>query len=132
MNKLLQELSDDPLGRNYAAMTNQQIVESLNNPDRTITRDILSSAEIYENIDISEFQAKQTAAKEYVRDVLGLGDNIKVGPGSKARTVLLNVFGASSNTITSLSAALQITVSRAQELGLGEVREGDVQVIRGN
>lgn len=124
------EISTDPLSRGYAGMTDAEIAESLNTADRTITRDTLGSAEIYEQIVVSEFQALTDGEKTLVRDILGLGGNIQVGPGTKARTVLINVFGAGSQTITDLAAALEQTVSRAAELDLPRIYVHDVATAR--
>lgn len=121
---LWNEINADPLARGYTGMTNVQIADSLNTVNRTRQRTTMSSAEIYENIDTTEFQAKTAAQKEYTRDVLGLGQDVQIGPSSKARAVLLAVFGGGSNTITALAAAAQENISRAIELGLPTVTEG--------
>ena len=118
MSILRDELVNDPLGRGYAAMTNQQAADSLNAINRTRLRDTLSSAEIYEALDVTEFQSKTAAQQVYVRDVLGLGDNVRVGASSKARTVFVAVFGANSQTIANLLAVMTADLSRAAELGL--------------
>lgn len=123
---LWNEIDTDPLTRGYDAMSNAQIAGSLNTANRTRQRATLSSAEIYEHIDSTEFQAKTAAQKEYVRDILGLGENISIGPTSKARTVMLAVFGGGSTTITALAAAAQENISRATELGLPTISEGIV------
>lgn len=118
---LIGELVQDPLGRGYGEMTDAQAAVDLNTKYRTRTRTTLSSAEIYERTDIAEFQAKTAAQQVYVRDIWGLGDNVAVGVGSKARTVYLAVFSASSNTASNIGAALVESISRADELGLGIV-----------
>ena len=123
---LYTELTTDPLGRGYAAMDEQEQAVDLNTVYRTLTRDTLSSAEIYERIDVAEFQGKSPEQKVYVRDILGLGEGIAVGLNSKARTVLLAIFGAGSATIAALAAALEVAVSRAVELGLGRVYPRDI------
>jgi len=130
MNILHDELINDPLARGYAEMTDEEAADDLNTVYRTITRSTMDSAEIYERLDVAEFQAKTDAQKVYVRDVLNLGANVRVGPGSKARTVMINIFGAGSNTIANLAVALDQNVSRATELGLGSVTPGDVTAAR--
>ena len=124
---LATELTVDPLARGYAGMANHQArADSLNTANRTLTVDVLSSAQIYEAIDVSEFQALTDAQKAYVRDILGLGDSVAVGTGNKARTVLIGAFGGGSTTISALAALLDTTVSRAVELGLGLVEVGHI------
>lgn len=127
---LWNEISTDPLARGYATMTDAQVASDMSTVYRTTVRTTLSSAEIYENINVTEFQSKTDAQKTYVRDVLGLGQEVQVGPDSKARAVLIAVFGAGSDTIQALAAMLLVAISRSQELGLGIVKPGHVQVAR--
>ena len=127
---LWEEISTDPLTRGYATMADAEVAADMNLLYRAMVRDTLSSADVYEQIDVAEFQGKTDAQKVYVRDLLGLGDNIQVGPDSKARTVLIAVFGGASVTISALAAILQVSISRATELGLGIVKPGHVQVAR--
>ena len=124
------EVDSDPLGRGYADMSDAEIAIDLNVVYRTRTRNTLSSAEIYEQIVVAEFQAKTDAQKVYVRDILGLGADVRVGPDSKARQVMLAIFGAESATIANLAAILQESVSRADELGFGHVSGQDVETAR--
>lgn len=125
---LWDELNTDPLARGYAAMSDAEVAADMNLLYRTLVRDTLSSADVYEQLDVAEFQGKTDAQRVYVRDLLGLGDNIQVGPDSKARMVLIAVFGIQSVTISALAAILQVPISRATELGLGIVKAGHVQV----
>lgn len=127
---LRNELLNDPLTRGYSGMTDVQAAASLNTANRSISRALMDSAEIFENTDITEFQAKTNAQQATIRDIWGLGANVRIGVGSKARTVYVNVFGAGSTTITNLAAAANTTVSRAVELGLGYVAPGDVAIAR--
>jgi len=127
---LREEIDTDPLARGYATMLDAEVAADMNLPYRTLVRDTLSSAEIYEQLDITEFQGKTDAQKIYVRDLLGLGGSVQVGPASKARTVLMAIFGDSSVTISALAAILQVPISRATELGLGAVKPGHVQDAR--
>lgn len=118
---LASEINNDPLSRGYAAMTDSEIVTDLNTAYRTRTRSRLSSSEIYEQINAAEFVAMTDANKQYVRDILGLGEGISVGPDSQARSVLIGTFGAQSTTINNLAAILTESITRARELGLGAV-----------
>jgi hypothetical protein len=120
------EITTDPLARGYSGMTNQQVADSLNTVNRPIQRTTLTGAEIYEQTDITEFQGKTAAQQIYVRDIWGLGGNIAVGAGSKARTVMITVFGAGSVTIANLLAILTTNISRATEIGATFVFAHDV------
>ena len=124
------ELVDDPLGRGYSSMTDAEAAADLNSDYRTRTRTHLSSAEIYEATDTTEFQGKTDVQKVYVRDIWGLGSDVDVQPDSKARTVYVQIFGGGSVTISNLSAVLRTDISRAEELALGSVTPGDVERAR--
>jgi len=49
-----------------------------------------------------------------------------VRSGSKARNVYITIFGAGSATVQALAAALNVPISRAEELGLSVVLAGEV------
>lgn len=121
---LKNEITTDPLVRGYSGMTDAEIASDLNTVYRTRTRTTLTAAQVYEQIDVAEFQALADAQKVYVRDIIGLGGDIDVQAGSKARDVMLSIFGGGSQTITDLAAILVDNISRADELGLGVVTEG--------
>ena len=129
-NDLVAELLEDPLARGYAQMTDAEVAASLNEPDRQIFEDTLNATDLFEAIDIGEFLALDDTNKQYLRDILSLGDGIQVGPGTKARSLLLDIFGVGSLTVANLVTLLTRNISRAQELGLLPVREGDVQKAR--
>ena len=119
------ELDADPLNRGYAGMNNSQIANSLNTANRTLWKTI-TSADVFEAIDIAEYAALTDPQKDVVRLVLGLGGRIDTAPGSKLRTAILGTFGNPSNTLTALVAQAARTVSRAEELGIPVVGEGTV------
>lgn len=123
------EITNDPLGRGYAGMTDAQVAADLN----TVNRDNwvpLSSSQIFESIDAAEFVALTPAQQARVDRILGLGSGIQTTPGSQARSELIAVFGGGSTTITTLASIANQQISRAQELGLGVVREGHVTEAR--
>ena len=126
LQALKTELTTDPLGRGYAGMTNTQVVTSLRTANRTVERRSVSGSQIYNAIVPSEFSALLATQQQLVRDVFGLGDTIDVRTGTNVRAVMLAAFGAGTTTRANLIALVQETVSRAAELGLGDVREGDV------
>jgi hypothetical protein len=125
------EIETDPLARGYTGMSDLEVANDLNTEYRPHERPVLSSAEIYELTNSTEFQALTDPQKVYVRDIWGLGDSISVVSGSKARTVYVTIFGAGSNTIATLSAYINQIISRAQELGIGHVTPGDVALAKG-
>lgn len=119
--KLRRELLDDPLALGYAGMTDVQALASItddgtrNKPDR----ETLTSAEIYNVIVRSEYQALSPAEKAELGIILGLGDSINISATSKARTALAGMFDAASDTRPALLALITgLKQSRAVELGI--------------
>lgn len=119
--RLKTEVDTDPIGRGYAGMTDQQVADDLRTAYRTGTRSTMDSSEIYEHVDRAEFASKTALDQERIKIIYGLGNDVKVGPGSKARNEFIAIFGAGSATITALASALSTSISRAEELGLGAV-----------
>jgi hypothetical protein len=50
--------------------------------------------------------------------------------GGMAQTIGIDIFGGGSQTATNIGTARQTTISRAEELGFGLVRAGDVEYAR--
>lgn len=126
------ELDDDPLTRGYSGMDDAAAAANLNVVDRTLPIDTLNAAEIYEQIDTGEFDGLPAEDKVLVDRILSLGENILLTASSKARTTLLEVFAGAAGTITrpAIGAAVVRDVSRAEELGIADVRVGHVQEAR--
>lgn len=115
---LADELSADPLTRGYSGMTDDQARDDLNSSYRDLWTE-LSSADIFEAIDITEFQALTAAQQTRVDRILGLGDGIRTIPGSQARSEMVTVFGGGSTTISNLVAIAQRSQTRNRELAWG-------------
>ena len=126
---LTDEIATDPLGRGYAGMTNVQVADSLNNTiDRVVTKEFLTGSEVFNVTDDVEYAAL-TEAQKTAWDALCAIDLIDTSNGvAKAREAEL--FGVATTTRSNLQTAKQSTVSRAQELGFGQVDEGDVKQAR--
>ncbi len=126
------EEANDPLGRGYASMTNDEMADDMNVKNRTRDRTNMSAGEIMEQIDGGEFSALNNAAKARVDRVLSLGAEIIIGPGNSHNAVqeLLATFGAASNTISKLSAAREQIISRAEELNLPFIWPGHIEQVR--
>ena len=128
---LKDEITNDPLTRGYAGMTDAQVADSLTNTiDRVVTKQFISGSEIFNATDDTEYSAL-TDAQKSAWDALCAIDQIDTVSGvAKAREAEL--FGGGTTTRTNLLAIRNETVSRAQELGLGNVNEGDVRQARAN
>lgn len=114
---LVGELSVDPLGRGYLAMSDDQVFSSLESVDRD-NWVLITGADIARSIDQSEFDVKTLSERTYVQMVTGIADSVPSEPGSVVRSGLIAVFGAGSATAANLLAVANQQVSRAQELGL--------------
>ncbi len=129
---LRDEVINDPLGRGYVGMSDQQVLDDGFILYRTDPREIMSAGEIMESIDGAEFTALTDPMKTRVDRVLGLGAEIIIGPGNAHNAVqeLLTAFGAGSTTISNLSTRRDVSISRWAELGLGNVKVGHITIAR--
>ena len=87
----------------------------------------MTGSEVLNAVNAGEWVALTDAQRQTVWDVVHLGD---VNPFGIEATLITNVFGGGSATITELADARKDDVSRADELGLGQVRTGTVQQAR--
>jgi hypothetical protein len=118
---LKNELTNDPLVRGYAGMTDAQAAASLLTKNRSSNKTHLSASEIFEAVDLAEYSALSATERAKVDVVLNLGDQIFIGPTSKARAFLAGAFGANTATRTALLASAADSVSRSQELLGGDI-----------
>lgn len=123
------ELTVDPIVRNYSAMTDAQVVTSLQTVNRTPNRKIIPAREVIEATVAAEWAALNAAEKQRYQTITGAGD-IDV-EGTNTRAAFLAMFGAGTQTRTNL-AALQTgpAVSREKELGLPNVGAHHVAIAR--
>ena len=87
----------------------------INAVNRTRNRTSMTGSEVINAVDATEWGALTDAQRQTVWDVVHLGD---VNPFGIEATLITNVFGGGSATITALAASRKEDVSRAQELGL--------------
>ncbi len=139
---LKQELVSDPLGRGYAGMTPSQVAASLNTPDRAIVVPTMVNARRLMKelgpVDGAAILDKLQAASQTAPPVrwamafLTSESGIDVGdPATRAQLDRLVANGVLTQTEASrIKAIAGRTVSRAQELGLPEVRAWHVEHIR--
>lgn len=133
LKALHNELANDPLGRGYAQMTDAQAAASLNSVangnGRPVARSIIPAREIIEATAPAEWGALSAAEKQRYQTITGAGD-VDVR-GANTRAAFLAMFGAGTATRAALAALQNETVSRAVELGIGNVRPRDVALARG-
>lgn len=117
------EIMNDPLGRGYAGMSDEQVAASLRGSDRQENRSLVSGSEVLNTVNKGEFNALSATDQQRFWNVIHMGE---INPFGVEAALLIDVFGAGSATITALGGIRKRTVSRGQELGLGFVGEGDV------
>lgn len=125
---LVDELVNDPLGRGYTGMTDQQAADDLNTEYRSRNRDRMSATEIWQAVDVTEFLALADGAQANIRGLLGFGE---LNPFGKEADIFVAIFGGGSNTITALQALRVEAISRAVEIGwTGNLTSGHVEAAR--
>lgn len=126
--KLKDEITNDPEGIGYAGKTDQEVVDLLNVEDRSRDRTSMTGSEVLNSIVTSEWQSRTDAQKQTVWDIVHLGT---INPFGVEQTLFAGAFtGAGGATLTALGDARVETISRATELGLGNVKPGFVQHAR--
>lgn len=131
------EISVDTF-RVYSIMSNKEVTDSINTVDRTLDREIIDTWEILDGIDPGERSNLDDPAKVTASDRLLFDNWISAGTINIRRPNTRAFFGALfTNADFPLSRANLLTiqtrdVSRAEELGIGFVHEGDVEYVRNN
>ena len=123
---LNQELINDPLGRAYSGMSDQEAADDLNieNRDQNVTS--MSASQVLQSVDDAEYAALTDVKKQAFWGLLGIAT---LDPWGKEASVMQDIFGAST-TLANLQAARVEIISRATEIGLGSIRESDVMKAR--
>jgi len=122
--ELFYEIDVDPLGRGYSGMTSAEIAADLNTEYRSRNVTVMSATEIFQNVDETEYAALTDTQRQAFWGMMGMGT---LNPWGQEAEIFIQLFGAGSATITALAAARVEPVSRAAELGLGPVTQGDVE-----
>ncbi len=127
---LKQELDDDPLTRGYSSMTNAEVTVDLTDTDtgRTRNRTEMSASEVFNAIEQTAFNALSVTDKQLVWDILHL---VTLNPFGLEATLFIDIFGSGTATIIALQAARLQNISKAEEIGIGGVKEGHVERVRG-
>lgn len=124
---LTAELTDDPLSRGYAAMSDAAAATDLNAVYRTRNKSSMTGSEILNAVNAGEWTALNDVQRQTVWNILHLGT---LNPFGVEATLMIAVFEAGSATITALADARKENISRAAELGLGFVSPGHVENAR--
>ncbi len=127
MADLKTELTDDPLTRGYAGMTDQQAADDLNTAYRTRNRTNMTGDEIAQQADPVEFNGLDDGSANNTADVkahwLALCARESIDPfAATNEQLVIAIFGAGSASVANLQAARLESITRAQELGLRVTR----------
>lgn len=117
-NLLIDELTNDPLARGYAGMTDQQRWDSLNTViDRVRPKQRpLSGDDVFQATESSEWQALTDLNKQLWLSFCSRQQIDAYGAANVA--LVTNLFGGGSTTISNLQDLRSETVSRAEELAI--------------
>lgn len=127
------EVTNDPLGRGYAGMTDAQVADDLHLEDQSQAKEFAEAGQVYESIDRTEYDNLGAAAKDrYKETIIPLYSLQRFLSMGMARDWLQEIFGNGSLTLATYDSTLSIAISRARELQLGNVREADVTLVRNN
>jgi hypothetical protein len=124
---LFNEINTDPLGRGYSSMSDAEVAADLNTVYRTRNRGLMTASEVYNAVDETEFIALTAEQKAEVWNIVHMGE---LDPFGLEADRFLAIFGGGSTTISTLGDLRVDDISRAQELGLGEIYEGYVTKAR--
>lgn len=121
------ELTTDPLSRGYSGMTDLAAATDLNAAYRSRNRTSMTASEVVNAVNVAEYTALDAANKQLLWNIVHMGE---LNPFGVEATLITAIFGGGSNTIAALAVARVEAISRAVELGLPAIREGDVAKAR--
>ncbi len=122
------ELDADPLTRSYSGMDDQAAADDLNTEYRTRVKELIATWQIIEATDPAEYSALAAGEKTRYQTYVSAGF---INPsGANTRSGFAAMFGASTVTRANLLALEDEDISRAEELDIGAVTEGDVRRAR--
>jgi len=127
MPNLKDEVINDPLGRGYSSMTAAQVVADGKTKYRTRNRAIMARTEIINQVLKSEYNALTDANKDLFWKVI---NSENINPFGVEADLMTDIFTGGSTTITNLQTARVESISRWDDLGLGDVKVGHVERAR--
>ena len=124
---LANELNTDPLERGYSGMSDESAAADLNTVYRTRNIEKMEATEVINLIDATEWATVSAENRQVVWNLLHMGE---VNPWGVEATLFQNAMAGQTNTLAALAAARVENVSRAEEIGLGWVKVGHVEMAR--
>lgn len=108
----------------------QLAADELNALNVARVRSSMSGSELMDNTNAAEYAALTDAKKSQWLSLCAQ-DSVNPEVGGVVQSIVVDIFGGGSATVTALAAARQETVSQATVLGLPRVTDGDVLTARG-
>ena len=109
------EVLGDPLGRGYAALNAVDAAATFQVLDRPRSRTSMTPSEVFNAVDKAEYLSLTPDKLDLLWGLLGLHT---LNPFGREADVLVQIFGAGSNTVVALAAMRVEFMSREEELGL--------------
>jgi len=125
---LYNELINDPLGRGYSGMTDQEAADDLNTVYRSRTRNRIETWEVIEATVPSEYVVLSDGEKQRYQTFVAAG--VLDPSGDNTRTAFGAMFGAGTTTRANLLAMASEDISRAEELDVSGVTVNQVASAR--
>jgi hypothetical protein len=122
------EIDADPLTRGYAGMSDAAVAADINTAYRERNRTSMSGDEIFNAAVPADYNALTDAQKDQFLSFCGR-DSIDPFAANNVG-LITNIFGGGSGTVTALQTVRVESISRGIELGIGTVKEGQVQRAR--
>ena len=121
MTSLKTEHDNDPLGRGYSGMTDQEFVDSMNGLDRSRNRESMTGDEVAQAAVPADYDALDDGSANNTTDAkshwLAFCGRAEIDPFGTANEALVkSIFGFPSDTVTALLASRVEAISRAEEL----------------
>ncbi len=109
-------------------MSDQEITDSLNAIDRVVSVDSLDSQDVVASLDPADMGGLTAVQQRNFWGIIGAGA-VRISD-TEVRAFFADLFGVATTTRANLLALANKTVSRAQEVGLGEVNPPVVNIAR--
>lgn len=122
------EINADPLSRGYSAMSDQEVADSLNVVNRSVPVEEVPSSALIEATTTSDWTGVGATDREKYTQMITGGSINPSGPNTQSH--IADIFGDPSGTLANVVALASRAVSRAEEVGLGEVTFPDVNIAR--
>lgn len=123
-SKLEDEISGDPTGQNYVAMTDTEFLTNINAADLPRNRTSMTGREVKAAVDVTEYKALSDAKKQMLLELVKRDDLDLFGID---KDILLDIFGSGSTTGTNLVTARVEMISRGAKIEWGEVTMRDLR-----